>query len=163
MLHAPGRACACSPTADRAGLPRRPYGQTKAQEETTHQDTPDIPTPHHAVTVKEETVMSRIQDIPAAERRALEDLYDRCGGRSWKKSDGWKTGASEWHGVTVENRHVVKISLYSNGLIGGAFDVDVGSGEEGGVYALGLERWGTSDPSARIEFQNSRAVGFWLR
>ena len=70
--------------------------------------------------------MSRIQDIPAAERRALEDLYDRCGGRSWKKSDGWKTGASEWHGVTVENRHVVEIDLYSNGLIGGAFDVDVG-------------------------------------
>ena len=115
--------------------------------------------------------MSRIQDIPAAERRALEDLYDRCGGRSWrstkynavagpaKKSDGWKTGASYWHGVTVENRYVVKIDLISEGLIGGAFDVDVGSGEEGGVYALGLERWGTSDPSARIpsariEFQS---------
>jgi len=110
--------------------------------------------------------MSRIQDIPEAERRALEDLYDRCGGRSWKPaalSDGWKTGASEWDGVTVENGHVVEIWLNRSGLIGGAFDVDVGSGEEGGVCALGLERWGTSDPSARIECQNSRAVGFWLR
>ena len=121
-------------------LPRRPYGQTKAQKEAIHQHTPDTPTPHHAVTVKEETVMSRIQDIPEAERRALEDLYDRCGGRSWKKSDGWKTGASKWHGVTVENRHVVKISLNNNGLIGGAFDVDVGSGEEGGVCAKCLFR-----------------------
>ena len=89
-----------------------------------------------------------IQDIPEAERRALEDLYDRCGGRSWKAaalSDGWKTGASKWHGVTVENGHVVKICLNKydkkgkNGLIGGAFDVDVGSGEEGGVCALGLQ------------------------
>ena len=79
--------------------------------------------------------MSRIQDIPAAERQALVDLYDRCKGRSWKKSDGWKTSASEWHGVTVKNGHVVEISLSDNGLVGGAFDVDVGSGEEGGVCA----------------------------
>ena len=70
--------------------------------------------------------MSRIQDIPDAERQALEDLYDQCGGRSWKKSDGWKTGASEWVGVTVENRHVVKIDLHDNGLVGGALGVDVG-------------------------------------
>ena len=73
-------------------------------------------------------------DIPAAERQALEDLYDRCGGREWSNSNGWKTFVgitSNAHGVAVVDRHVVEINLRKHRLVGGASDVD-GGGDGGG-------------------------------
>ena len=83
----------------------------------------------------------------------MEDLYDRCGGRSWKKSDGWKTSASKWygwHGVTVEKRHVVKLLLGHNGSVGGAFHVGCGVWRrEWGRRRAAFVLWDQREPRGR--------------
>ena len=82
----------------------------------------------------------------------MEDLYDRCGGRSWTKSDGWKRRAY-WHGVTVEKRHVVKLELGDNGLVGGAFDVGCGVWRrEWGRRRAAFVLWDQREPRGRHQY-----------
>ena len=58
---------------------------------------------------------------PAADRAALEALYDWTGGPSWAESTNWKTSAplGEWHGVTTDDDgRVTALGLFGNGLTG---------------------------------------------
>ena len=54
------------------------------------------------------------------ERLALIELYEKTDGPSWTTSAGWSgTGAvGDWHGVTVGNGRVTRLSLPSNALEG---------------------------------------------
>ena len=58
-------------------------------------------------------------EIPDSEFRALVDIYDRCGGKKWKKGNDWGSSKTSWTGVSVKDRHVVKLELRSFGLTGG--------------------------------------------
>ena len=46
--------------------------------------------------------------INAADRKALEAIYDATGGEKWSNQLGWKTGQpiEEWHGVTVATKNI---------------------------------------------------------
>ena len=57
--------------------------------------------------------------IPDSEFRALVDIYERCGGKKWKKGSGWGSSTSSWTGVSVKDGHVVKLHVESFGLTGG--------------------------------------------
>ncbi|MCP4214521.1 MAG: choice-of-anchor D domain-containing protein [bacterium] len=66
----------------------------------------------------------------SGERAALIALYNSTAGDSWYNNTGWKNGIlaadgfqipgteHTWYGVSVENNHVVQISLRSNNLSG---------------------------------------------
>ena len=56
----------------------------------------------------------------AADRAALEALYDATDGPNWKDNKGWKTDAplDEWHGVTMHQGRIWGISLHDNALAG---------------------------------------------
>ena len=57
----------------------------------------------------------------AADRAALEALYDGTGGPSWAESTNWKTSAplGEWYGVTADSTgRVTDLSLPGNALSG---------------------------------------------
>ncbi len=61
------------------------------------------------------------QDVSVSERNALTDIYNSTNGAGWTSSDNWTLGgyvASSWHGVTVKNGHVSKLSLNANNLNG---------------------------------------------
>ena len=61
------------------------------------------------------------QDSLAADRAALEALYDTTAGASWTDSTSWKTSAplGEWHGVTTDaDGRVTGLNLRYNGLAG---------------------------------------------
>ena len=61
------------------------------------------------------------QGNAAADRAALEALYDATGGPGWTNSTNWKTSAplGEWHGVTTDAAgRVTGLHLVYNGLTG---------------------------------------------
>ncbi len=50
---------------------------------------------------------------------ALVTLFNAMGGSSWTTKAGWLTGPlSTWYGVTVRNKRVVKLQMYSNNISG---------------------------------------------
>lgn len=69
-------------------------------------------------------------DIPAPERAALIALYNSTNGNNWVNNDGWKTPPlhtdgfampgteGTWHGVTVEDNHVIRVDFIDNNLNG---------------------------------------------
>ena len=65
-------------------------------------------------------------DLPAAERQVLLDLYRDTDGANWSTNDGWSTPHDEdnytcqWHGVICDEhwQHVQKLVLDSNNLAG---------------------------------------------
>ena len=57
----------------------------------------------------------------AADKTALEALYDATGGASWTTKTNWKTTATldTWHGVTTDSTgRVTGLNLNNNGLTG---------------------------------------------
>ncbi|MAP53869.1 Two component regulator three Y domain protein [Altibacter sp.] len=56
--------------------------------------------------------------VPAKEKQALLDLYVATHGEQWIKSWDTNKPVQEWQGVTVENDHVVSLSLLFNNLQG---------------------------------------------
>ena len=61
------------------------------------------------------------QDSTAADRAALEALYEATGGADWADSTNWKTDAplSQWYGVGTGDRgRVMELELGNNGLTG---------------------------------------------
>ena len=61
------------------------------------------------------------QDDAAADRAALEALYDATGGGGWTNRTNWKTaaGLGDWHGVTTgADGRVTGLDLHRNGLAG---------------------------------------------
>ncbi len=59
--------------------------------------------------------------IIAAERAALNDFYQKAGGRDWERSAGWGTDEplSKWYGITTNDEgRVREIDLTGNKLIG---------------------------------------------
>ena len=64
----------------------------------------------------------------AADRAALEALYDATDGPNWKDSTNWKTDAplDQWHGVRMHQGRVWGVDLYDNALAG-SIPSDVGS------------------------------------
>ncbi|MCW8982332.1 Two component regulator three Y domain protein [Altibacter sp.] len=56
--------------------------------------------------------------VPAKEKQALLDLYVATQGEQWIKSWDTNTPVNEWQGVTVENDHVVSLSLLFNNVQG---------------------------------------------
>ncbi len=64
--------------------------------------------------------------VPAAEKKALVDLYNATDGAHWTNNDGWKNYnttdpcESSWYGVTCTsaNDHVIRLELRSNNLTG---------------------------------------------
>lgn len=60
------------------------------------------------------------QDAPASEKAALLDLYNNTVGANWTSNTNWNTTepASSWHGITINDGHVKKISLNNNNLLG---------------------------------------------
>ncbi len=68
--------------------------------------------------------------IPASERAALIALYNSTNGDGWKDNSGWKTPPLDtdgfampgtentWHGVTVNNDHVIRLTLLNKNLTG---------------------------------------------
>ena len=61
------------------------------------------------------------QGNAAADRAALEALYDATDGPSWNDSTNWKSAAplDEWYGVTADaSGRVTELRLGENGLIG---------------------------------------------
>jgi len=54
------------------------------------------------------------------ERLALMELYNNTNGPMWANATGWGSGdlLDAWHGVTLENRRVIELSLPDNGLTG---------------------------------------------
>jgi Leucine-rich repeat (LRR) protein len=69
-------------------------------------------------------------DILAQERAALIALYNSTNGDNWVNNDGWKTPPlhtdgfampgteGTWHGVTVEDNHVIRVDFIDNNLNG---------------------------------------------
>lgn len=50
---------------------------------------------------------------------ALVDLYNNTNGPEWNNHKNWLKGpVKNWYGITIENKRVTKISLYSNNLKG---------------------------------------------
>ena len=69
------------------------------------------------------TIMSPAfgEGVPDSERAALIALYEDTDGDNWSHSDNWLRPAgteSDWFGVTVENGHVVSISMTNSGMVG---------------------------------------------
>ena len=64
----------------------------------------------------------------AADRAALEALYDATDGPNWTDSTNWKTDAplEQWHGVTMHQGRVWGVDLHDNTLAG-SIPSDVGS------------------------------------
>ena len=61
------------------------------------------------------------QGSAAADRAALEALYDATGGAGWADNTSWKTSAplGDWHGVTTNaSGRVTELRLGDNGLTG---------------------------------------------
>jgi Leucine-rich repeat (LRR) protein len=58
--------------------------------------------------------------IPDQECAVLYALYDGTGGSQWTDNTNWLTAetVNNWYGVTVDNGHVIEISLIENGLAG---------------------------------------------
>ncbi|QNJ98995.1 leucine-rich repeat domain-containing protein [Constantimarinum furrinae] len=56
--------------------------------------------------------------VPATEKQALLDLYVDTQGDQWINTWDLNEAVADWHGVTVENDHVVSISLLFNNLNG---------------------------------------------
>ena len=86
------------------------------------------------------------QDGVAADRTALEALYDATNGSAWTDSTNWKTDAplNEWHGVwTGDDGRVVGIELVENGLSG---PLPSSLGRLSGLEALALAHNELSGP-----------------
>ena len=61
------------------------------------------------------------EGVPDSERAALIALYQSTAGDNWYFRDNWlgPVGTeSDWYGVTVENGHVVSISMINGGMVG---------------------------------------------
>lgn len=64
-------------------------------------------------------VEASTQDL-ASDKAALEALYTATDGDNWKNNTYWLSSrpVGDWHGVTVENGRVTKLSLHDNQLAG---------------------------------------------
>ena len=61
-----------------------------------------------------------VTEIPAAECQALVSLYNNTGGTAWNDSSDWLISNTpcSWYGITCENGHVTRLSIYGNNLVG---------------------------------------------
>ena len=60
------------------------------------------------------------EEEPAGEREALMAIYNALGGSKWKNHNNWGSNKdlSKWHGVRIEDNHVVRLYLGNNNLTG---------------------------------------------
>ena len=56
--------------------------------------------------------------ISKSEKKALVDLYNSTNGSMWSNSWDLESSPNQWHGVSIENNHVVGINLHQNNLQG---------------------------------------------
>lgn len=56
--------------------------------------------------------------VSKAEMKALVDIYESTNGIHWIRKWNFKDRVEDWHGVTVENGHVVELNLFRNNLMG---------------------------------------------
>ena len=61
-----------------------------------------------------------VQDVPVEECNALGALFKDTDGDNWDNNDGWGVDSivANWHGVTVDDNHVTRLSLNWNNLYG---------------------------------------------
>ncbi len=83
-----------------------------------------IYSPQKSISVEQGLALDQV------EIAALRDLYTSTNGANWTNNTGWPSAPTEWdtitsvdqvtgwHGITVENGDVTRISLNSNGLMG---------------------------------------------
>lgn len=66
------------------------------------------------------TVTVTEAEYHAKERAALIAIYQSMGGDKWNKKANWCTNEdiANWEGVTVDRKHVVKLSFYDNNVTG---------------------------------------------
>ena len=62
--------------------------------------------------------VSLFANIPAHEVQALKDFYQATAGDNWNRSWDFEANPNTYAGVTIENDHVVEISLMFNNLKG---------------------------------------------
>src|SRR4030042_4434665 len=79
-------------------------------------DTPAMPT----LTLEQSRTASSINEIPQTEREALVALYNSTGGNNWTDNTNWwvTNTPSNWYGLTVSDRHIIRIKLSDNQLTG---------------------------------------------
>ena len=78
---------------------------------------PPVPAAFRAT---EDAPRADTQGSIAADRAALEALYDAMDGSNWTNSTNWKTDAplDQWYGVTMHQGRVWGVDLHDNGLAG---------------------------------------------
>ncbi len=69
---------------------------------------------------KKSVFCSGVSEAPPDECGVLVALYQKTGGKGWTNNDGWlkKSNPCDWNGVKCSNRHVGKLLLYNNNLVG---------------------------------------------
>jgi hypothetical protein len=89
-----------------------------------------------------ETDCTTASTVPAAECRALVELFNQTDGANWHKQSGWLTFASgnapcDWYGVSCQNDQVTALILSGNGLSG---TLPLSLAELSGLTRLRLDR-----------------------
>ena len=104
---------------------RPPFGPDGGLQAPVEPLAPPAP-PHSGAT--EDAPSADAEGSIAADRAALEALYDATDGRNWTNSTNWKTDAplDQWYGVTMHEGRVWGVDLSDNGLAG-SIPSDLGS------------------------------------
>lgn len=60
------------------------------------------------------------EEVKAADRQALIELYNACGGDEWTNNENWCSDVdiSEWYGVSAYDDMIKGLNLSSNNLVG---------------------------------------------
>ena len=121
---------------------------------------PSVPAAFRAT---EDTPRADAQGSIAADRAALEALYDATDGENWTDSTNWKTDAplGEWFGVTTDpDGRVTRLRLDNNGLAG-PIPTEVGSLSNLRHLRLGSNNLSGAIPQELGSLTNLRMMILW--
>ena len=98
----------------------------------------------------------------AADRAALEALYDATDGPNWKDSTNWKTDAplDQWYGVRMHQGRVWGVDLHDNALAG-SIPSDMGSLTHARWLHLSLNALTGAIPRELGDLRNLQALNLW--